>query len=63
MSKPGFPCEVTERSEDQGEGKGPRHYGRCSPSPLFASPWAIGGRGHITFRPDFFINRMNITIN
>ena len=28
MSQPGFPRgEVTERSEDQGEGKGPHRYG------------------------------------
>ena len=63
MSKPGSPCEVTERSEDQGEGKGPRDYGPCSPSPLFASPWAKVGREDTTFRPDFIINRTNLTIN
>ena len=33
MSQPGFPRgEVTERSEDQGEGKGPHRYGPYSPS-------------------------------
>ena len=46
MSQPGFPRgEVTERSEDQGEGKGPHRYGPCSPSPVCASPWTKCGRG------------------
>ena len=63
VSKLGSPCEVTERSEDQGEGKGPRHYGPCSSSPVFASPWAKGGPEDTTFRPNFIINRTNLTIN
>jgi hypothetical protein len=48
--------EVTERCEDQDEGKGPRRYGPCSLLPVCASPWAKCGRVDTTFRPAFFIS-------
>ena len=58
ISQLGFPRgEVTERSEDQGKGKGPRRYEPCSPSSVCASPWEKCGRGVSSFRPNFSINR------
>ena len=47
--------EVTERCEDQDDGKGLRRYGPCSLLPVCASPWAKCGRVDTTFCPVLFI--------